>query len=413
MPDPIIAIIGLGYVGFPLALSFARKYQVTGYDSNYTKVAMHRQQLSFSGKENSRLLLSTDVIDIFKASVFIITVPTPVDTQKKPDLSALLTASRTVGAALKKGDLVIYESTVYPGCTEEDCVPVLEAASGLRYNEDFFCGYSPERINVGDQTHTLENIVKITSGSTPEAADKVDKLYASIIHAGTYKVSSIKVAEAAKVIENAQRDLNISFVNELALIMDRIGIDTNEVIDAAATKWNFLNFRPGLVGGHCIGVDPYYLTFKAEQLGYSPQVILSGRKVNEHMPHFVAEKLEQIFLQKGKMWDNPEILILGATFKENCDDLRNSRVLDLLESLNNKNARVTIVDPLVDMAALSLKLAVYFKSEIPPNLAFDAVILAVAHDNFRNIDFAEFKENGAIIYDIKNFIERDIVDARL
>lgn len=416
MANPEIAIIGLGYVGMPLALAFSAKYKVIGYDIDHDKVVQlgdtFKDKISFNNGI-SRLVLTEDKEDLESASIYIVTVPTPVDNNKQPDLTALTLASATVGSVLKKGDLVIYESTVYPGCTEEDCVPILEAVSRLKFNIDFFCGYSPERINVGDQIHTLENIIKITSGSTPEIADQVDALYSSIITAGTHKAPSIKVAEAAKVIENAQRDLNISFVNELALIMDKVGIDTNDVLDAAATKWNFLNFRPGLVGGHCIGVDPYYLTHKATQLGYVPKVILSGRSVNENMPNFVADKLQELFVQKGKPWLQPEVLILGATFKENCEDIRNSRVLDLLAILNKQNAKVTIVDPWIEIKNLPPSLALFFKNELNTTQRYDAVLLAVAHESFKKIDFNLFKEQGAMIYDIKNFVDRDIVDARL
>jgi UDP-N-acetyl-D-glucosamine/UDP-N-acetyl-D-galactosamine dehydrogenase len=338
--NPSIAIIGLGYVGFPLAVEFGKQYPTLGFDIDATRISeLNRgydrtQEVSDAQlKASAQLKFSSELTDLSACNTFIVTVPTPIDHFKKPDLGPLLKASEMIGKVLKKGDVVIYESTVYPGCTEEDCVPVLEQESGLKFNEDFFCGYSPERINPGDKVNTLTKIKKVTSGSTPEIADWVDQLYRSIIVAGTHKASSIKVAEASKAIENAQRDVNISFVNELALIFDRMGIDTSEVLEAAGTKWNFLNFKPGLVGGHCIGVDPYYLLHKSESLGYYPQVILSGRRVNDNMGLFVANKLVKLLIQKGKKIGGAKTLMLGITFKENCPDIRNSRVVDIYREL--------------------------------------------------------------------------------
>jgi UDP-N-acetyl-D-galactosamine dehydrogenase len=341
--DHKIAVIGLGYVGLPLAVEFGKKYDVVGFDINAERI--HALRMGEDGTMQTepaeitaakKLQFSTDLNDIRDCSIFIVTVPTPVDENKQPNLQPLLTASKMVGNVLKKGDIVIYESTVYPGCTEEDCVPVLQSESGLQYNQDFFCGYSPERINPGDKINTLTKIKKVTAGSTPEVANYIDALYASIITAGTHKASSIKVAEAAKSIENAQRDINISFVNELALIFDKMNIDTHEVLEAAATKWNFLPFKPGLVGGHCIGVDPYYLAYKAKQLGHTPQVILSGRAVNDEMSLFVANKLNRLMSEKGLAQKGAKVLLLGVTFKENCPDIRNSKVFEIVNHLSTQ-----------------------------------------------------------------------------
>jgi len=345
-------------------------------------------------------------------NTFIVTVPTPINQFKAPDLTPLIKASEMLGAVLKKGDLVIYESTVYPGCTEEDCVPVLEKVSGLKFNVDFFAGYSPERINPGDKVNTLTKIKKVTSGSTPEIAERVDELYRSIIIAGTHKAPSIKVAEASKAIENAQRDVNISFVNELALIFDRMGIDTNDVLDAAGTKWNFLKYKPGLVGGHCIGVDPYYLAHKAESLGYHPQVILSGRRVNDNMGLFVANKVVKLLIQKGHKIAGCKALILGITFKENCPDIRNTKVVDIYHELHQFGISVDIYDPWAD----NEKVHEEYNLNLVPNLdtAYDAIILAVAHDEFNTIDYNKLTNgNNAVIFDTKAFINRGIVDARL
>lgn len=424
-----IAVIGLGYVGLPLAVEFARQYHVIGFDIDRKRVLelnqlidntgeIREQELSsvmLPGPESTDkgLLITSSVQDIAGASVFIITVPTPIDGNKKPDLAPLLNATSLVGSVLKKNDIVIFESTVYPGCTEEDCVPVLEKNSGLKYNTDFFCGYSPERINTGDKLNTLTKIIKVTSGSTAATAEIVDRLYKTIITAGTHKAPSIKVAEAAKAIENAQRDLNISFVNELALIFDRIGIDTNDVLDAAGTKWNFLKYKPGLVGGHCIGVDPYYLVHKAEDFGYSPEVILSGRRVNEYMSTFVGEKVISLLKSRDKEIAGAHILILGITFKENCPDIRNSRVIDLLQYLSGRQAIVDVHDPWAAQDAVQSEYNVSLLPQIDYEKKYDAVILAVAHTEFSNVNFELLKGKGSIIYDIKAFIDRKLIDGRL
>lgn len=415
----IIAVIGLGYVGLPLALEFAGKdgFEVIGYDTDVSRIAQIGDYIvkgKYGNDVSSRFRLVTDIGKAEAATIFIITVPTPVDADKCPDLRYLLQASRSVASVLKKGDIVIYESTVYPGCTEEDCVPVLEQVSGLVYNQDFYCGYSPERINVGDDTHTLTDIKKITSGSTQEVAEKVDRLYACIIKAGTYKAPSIKVAEAAKAIENAQRDLNISFVNELALIFDKMGIDTHDVIEAASTKWNFFKFKPGLVGGHCIGVDPYYLTYKAAQLGYQPKVILSGRRVNESIAGFVADKVYLLMAAKGKdIRTALKILMLGVTFKEHCADVRNSRAIDLYHSFKEKGSEVDVYDPWADAVQVREEYSVSLLPAIESDKVYDAVVLVVAHNDFLNINFETIKANHSVIYDVKSFLPRDIVDGRL
>ncbi|WP_232214694.1 nucleotide sugar dehydrogenase [Asinibacterium sp. OR53] len=409
-----IAVVGLGYVGLPLAVAFGRHYRVLGFDTNEERV----KELS-KGIDKTKELTPEDIQAavhigfssqlqaIADCNVFIITVPTPLDAHKRPNLSYLLKASKMVGSVLKKGDIVIYESTVYAGCTEEDCVPVLERASGLRYNTDFFCGYSPERINPGDRVHTVTTIKKVTSGSTPAVAAEIDVLYASIITAGTHLAPSIKVAEASKAIENAQRDVNISFMNELAFIFDRMDIDTYDVLAAAKTKWNFLPFRPGLVGGHCIGVDPHYLAHKAQVLGYQPKVILSGREVNDQMGVFVAEKLIALLAAKkqGRL-QGCRVLILGITFKENCSDTRNTKVVDIYQTLVTAGLIVAVYDPWVGQME-----GIHMVGELTYN--YDAVILAVAHQQFREIDFSRFKQQGALIFDAQGFIERDLVDERL
>jgi UDP-N-acetyl-D-galactosamine dehydrogenase len=423
-----IAVIGLGYVGLPLAIEFGKKYDVLGFDINKSRIEElnrgedHTKEADIEGlaqatqnfKENKGygLQFSDDPTSLAPYNVFIITVPTPIDHFKKPDLLPLLKASELLGKVLKKGDIVIYESTVYPGCTEEDCVPVLEKHSGLKFNKDFFCGYSPERINPGDKLNTLTKIKKVTSGSTPEIAEEVDALYRSIITAGTFKASSLKVAEASKAIENAQRDVNISFVNELALIFDRIGIDTNEVLDAAGSKWNFLKFKPGLVGGHCIGVDPYYLAHKAESLGYHPQVILSGRRVNDNMGMFVANKVIKLMIKRGHKIDGARALILGFTFKENCPDVRNSRVVDIYNELIQFGIHVDIYDP---NAHAKDVLAEYNLKLIPElHQKYDAIILAVSHEEFRSLDYSALKfGQNAVVFDTKAFLDRAIVDGRL
>jgi len=416
--NPSIAIIGLGYVGFPLAVEFGKQYPTLGFDIDATRISeLNRgydrtQEVSDAQlKSSSQLKFSSELNDLTSCNTFIVTVPTPIDHFKKPDLGPLLKASEMIGHVLKKGDVVIYESTVYPGCTEEDCVPVLEKHSGLKFNEDFFCGYSPERINPGDKVNTLTKIKKVTSGSTPKIADWVDQLYRSIIVAGTHKASSIKVAEASKAIENAQRDVNISFVNELALIFDRMGIDTSEVLEAAGTKWNFLNFKPGLVGGHCIGVDPYYLLHKSESLGYYPQVILSGRRVNDNMGLFVANKLVKLLIQKGKKIGGAKTLMLGITFKENCPDIRNSRVVDIYRELTDFGMEVDVYDPWANKAEVKIEHGIDLISDLLVN--YDAIVLTVAHQEFLNLPYANLKAANGIIFDIKSVLDRTLVDARL
>ena len=416
--NPSIAIIGLGYVGFPLAVEFGKQYPTLGFDIDATRISeLNRgydrtQEVSDAQlKASSQLKFSSELTDLSACNTFIVTVPTPIDHFKKPDLGPLLKASEMIGSVLKKGDVIIYESTVYPGCTEEDCVPVLEKRSGLKFNEDFFCGYSPERINPGDKVNTLTKIKKVTSGSTPEIAEWVDQLYRSIIVAGTHKASSIKVAEASKAIENAQRDVNISFVNELALIFDRMGIDTSEVLEAAGTKWNFLNFKPGLVGGHCIGVDPYYLLHKSESLGYYPQVILSGRRVNDNMGLFVANKLVKLLIQKGKKIGGAKTLMLGITFKENCPDIRNSRVVDIYRELSDFGMEVDVYDPWANKAEVKKEHGIDLVAELGAN--YDAIVLTVAHQEFLNLPYASLKAENGIIFDIKSVLDRTLVDARL
>ena len=426
-----IAIIGLGYVGLPLAVEFAKKYMVVGFDINSDRITElnnaedHTLEVSSKSlkkvivsdsldlsESNVGLLPSKDVTDIASANIFIVTVPTPIDQHKKPNLTPLISASKIVGGVLKRGDIVIYESTVYPGCTEEACVPVLEKTSGLNYNEDFFCGYSPERINPGDKIHTLTKIKKVTSGSTPETAKTIDSLYNSIITAGTHLAPNIMVAEASKAIENAQRDVNISFVNELALMFDRMNIDTYDVIEAASTKWNFLPFKPGLVGGHCVGVDPYYLTYKSESLGYSPNVVSSGRKVNDQMGVFVASKLIKIMIQKGIRIKGSNILILGITFKENCPDIRNTKVVDIYHELKTYNTNVSVCDPWANKEEVNKKYGIEL-IQINNRKNYDAIILAVAHNEFEKINFEELNTQGVVIYDTKAFIPKNLVDGRL
>ncbi|MEI6151571.1 MAG: nucleotide sugar dehydrogenase [Chitinophagia bacterium] len=415
---PTIAIVGLGYVGLPLALAFAKQYTVIGFDINEARVIDlenakdHTLECTEAEIKNATdLEFTSSISSIKEATIFIVTVPTPIDADKRPNLKPLLEASAMIGSVLKKGDIVIYESTVYPGCTEEDCAPVLEKQSGLVFNKDFYCGYSPERINPGDKVHTLTTIKKLTAGSTPDIANKVDALYASIITAGTFKVSSIKVAEAAKSIENAQRDINISFVNELALIFDRMGIDTHEVLEAAATKWNFLPFKPGLVGGHCIGVDPYYLAHKATSLGYHPQVILSGRNVNDQMGTFVTEKLIQLLTASGLPVKGAKALILGVSFKENCPDIRNSKAFEIHAQLGAAGMEVDAFDPYANAIEVKQKHAIDLVNALGK---YDAIVLVVAHDFFKSLDYASLKRSDkTIIYDTKAFLDRSIVTARL
>lgn len=415
-----IGIIGLGYVGLPLSLAFAAKYKVIGYDINTARVAALVAGIDATHEvEPAQInavadhIVFTDHIQLLKdCNIFIITVPTPVDAAYQPDLSFLVEASAQVAGILKKGDIVIYESTVYPGCTEEECMPVLAQHSGLVYNQEFFIGYSPERINPGDRSRPITSILKITSGSNEGVARIVNELYASVITAGTYLAPSIKVAEAAKAIENAQRDVNISFMNELALIFDRLGIDTMEVLKAAGTKWNFLPFKPGLVGGHCIGVDPHYLAYKAMQVGYDPQVILSGRKVNEQMGVFVGEKVVALLAKKyaGNI-AGKTVLILGFAFKENCSDIRNTKVIDIYTTLTGAGLQVRIVDPMVNADLVKAAHGINLVEQIEDT--YHAIILAVAHDCFNTINFKALKHKGAIIYDTKSMIDVDLVDARL
>jgi UDP-N-acetyl-D-galactosamine dehydrogenase len=424
-----IAVVGLGYVGLPLAIEFGKKYDVIGFDINTHRVEElsrcedHTREaniedlrkasdLKRSGSAKG-LSFSSDARDLCKANVFIVTVPTPIDSFNNPDLTPLLKASVTVGGALKKGDIVIYESTVYPGCTEEDCVPVLERQSGLKFNADFFCGYSPERINPGDKVNTLTKIKKITSGSTPEVADVVDGLYRSIIEAGTHKAPNLKVAEAAKAIENAQRDVNISFVNELALIFDRVGIDTADVIEAAGTKWNFLKYKPGLVGGHCIGVDPYYLAHKSKALGYDPQVILSGRRVNNSIAGFIANKVLKLMIQKDHKIKHSRALILGFTFKENCPDVRNTKVIDIYKELEEFGLQVDVYDPWANVQEVKREYDLDLLSVLDPETSYEAIVVAVEHDEFKTIDYKKYRDAGAVIFDVKGFVDRSLVDARL
>ncbi|MBD1399614.1 Vi polysaccharide biosynthesis UDP-N-acetylglucosamine C-6 dehydrogenase TviB [Pelovirga terrestris] len=416
-----IAIIGLGYVGLPLAAEFGKHFPTVGFDINQQRIDELRR-----GYDRTRELESTDLQaaehlryaskleDIARCTVYIVTVPTPIDDHKKPDLRPLLAASASVGKVLKPGDLVIYESTVYPGCTEDDCVPILEQHSGLSFNQDFFCGYSPERINPGDKQHTVTNILKVTSGSTPEVAERVDTLYRQIITAGTYKAGSIKVAEAAKVIENAQRDINIAFVNELALIFDRMGIDTIEVLEAAGTKWNFLPFRPGLVGGHCIGVDPYYLTYKAESIGYHPHMILAGRRINDGMGSYVAGRVVKIMIKKGLAIVGAKVLMMGITFKENCPDIRNSRVIDIIKEMQDYGCAIEIFDPWADSDEVRHEYNVELVSEQQmQSQGYQAVIVAVAHQEFVSLNPRDLVGDGGVVYDIKGMYDKHLTDGRL
>lgn len=419
---PCIAVIGLGYVGLPLAVEFGKQRRVIGYDINLARV----KELE-SGRDGTLevtsadlasavyLTFTSDLESLHQCAIYIVTVPTPIDDHKRPDLGPLLGASADLGSVLKRGDYVIYESTVYPGATEERCVPVLESVSGLKCNKDFFVGYSPERINPGDKEHRLASIIKVTSGSNQNAADFVDELYASIIKAGTYKAASIRVAEAAKVIENTQRDLNIALVNELAIIFNKIGIDTNEVLTAAATKWNFLPFKPGLVGGHCIGVDPYYLTYKAEEIGYHPQIILAGRRLNDSMGAYVAGQLVMAMIKQGIVVNEANVLMLGLTFKENCPDLRNSRVIDIVTELESFSCNVDVYDPNVSESAALLQSGVSLKTELKQGF-YDGIIVAVAHQQFINMGAAKIRALGkgsAVLFDLKSIFEASQTDLRL
>jgi nucleotide sugar dehydrogenase len=425
-----IAIIGQGYVGLPLAIAFSEHFPVIGFDINETRIdelkrgvdrtleadkkELERARALFTTSTQSKgYNASNSTADIADANVYIVTVPTPIDRYNSPDLSPLLGASKMIGELLNHGDLVIYESTVYPGCTEEECIPVLEKFSGLKFNHDFFVGYSPERINPGDKVNSLQKVVKVTSGSTPEAGLAVDGLYKKIIEAGTHLAPSIKVAEAAKVIENAQRDVNISFMNELALIFDRVGIDTQDVLDAAGTKYNFLRFKPGLVGGHCISVDPYYLAQKATQLGYHPHVILSGREVNDQIASFIASKVVKLMIQKNIRFEGAKALVLGITFKENCPDIRNSKVIDMINDLQEFGLKVDIYDPWVNIAEVKKHFNLDLLTNLPESGDYDSVILAVGHREFLHLDLNNLKKNPSVVFDIKGILDRKLVDARL
>ncbi len=417
-----IAIVGLGYVGLPLAVEFGKHFDTLGFDIKAARVKdlkAHRDSTlevdRAELKAAKRLTYSSNSRDLRRANVFIVTVPTPIDKHNRPDLSPVVSASRTVGGALKKGDVVIFESTVYPGCTEEIAVPILETASGLKYNRDFFCGYSPERINPGDKSHRLPSIKKVTSGSTPAIADFVDALYGTIITAGTHKASSMAVAEAAKVIENTQRDVNIALVNELSLIFDRLGLDTEEVLKAAGTKWNFLPFRPGLVGGHCIGVDPYYLTHKAQEVGYHPEIILAGRRLNDNMSLRVAERVSHLMVEKRVHVKGARILVMGLTFKENCPDVRNSKVVDVIRELTKYGARVDAYDPWVDPREVKHEYGITPVKTLTRG-RYDAIVIAVAHDQFRDMGAAAIRKLGKrrhVLFDIKYVFKASQVDGRL
>ena len=417
-----IGLVGLGYVGLPLAVEFGKQYDTVGFDVHEARIAALREGHDATREVSpdelaaaTRLQLTTRAADLARCNVYIVTVPTPIDAARRPDLRPLVAASETLGTVLKPGDTVVYESTVYPGCTEEICVPILERVSGLRFNQDFFAGYSPERINPGDKEHRVTNILKVTSGSTPEVADFVDALYGSIISAGTHKASSIKVAEAAKVIENTQRDVNIALVNELALIFAKMNIDTLEVLQAAGTKWNFLPFRPGLVGGHCIGVDPYYLTHKAQELGYHPEVILAGRRINDGMGSFVATQVLRLMAQRGISIVGARILVLGLAFKENCPDLRKTRVVDIVRELQDYHAQVDVHDPWVDAAEARHEYGLDPVAE-PPAGGYDAIIIAVGHRQFAELGatgLRAFGKPNAVLYDVKYVLPLEAVDGRL
>jgi UDP-N-acetyl-D-galactosamine dehydrogenase len=418
-----VAVVGLGYVGLPLAIEFAKKYQTVGFDINTNRVKelnnyfdRTKEVENFILKEsieNKIITITSDIKAIASCNIFIVTVPTPTDKNNRPDLRPMISASKMIGTVLKKDDIVIFESTVYPGVTEDICAPALEESSKLIYNKDFFVGYSPERINPGDKEHTVSKILKITSGSTTQTAELVDNLYKSIISAGTYLASSIRVAEAAKVIENSQRDINIAFVNELAKIFNLLDIDTNEVLKAAGTKWNFLNFKPGLVGGHCIGVDPYYLAQKAQEVGYHSEIILAGRRLNDGMGKYIAtELIKQMVIKDIKIKD-ANILILGFTFKENCPDVRNTKVIDIVNELMTFNTKLLIFDPIADKKEVKQEYGIPIIQKIDIDQKFDAIILAVAHNEFHNLDLKKLRKENSIIYDIKSFYNIDVVDFRL
>jgi UDP-N-acetyl-D-galactosamine dehydrogenase len=426
MSLPKIAIIGLGYVGLPLAVAFAKKYPVVGFDINQSRVdelnsgTDHTLEVSdmdlkeaLTNNDSPAMKLSTESTDMKEATIFIVTVPTPTDKNRQPVLTPLIKASETIGSILKDGDIVIYESTVYPGVTEEICVPVLEQFSGKTFNKDFFAGYSPERINPGDKEHTITTILKVTSGSTPEIAKRVDDLYASIITAGTHLATSIRVAEAAKVIENSQRDINIAFVNELSKIFRLLDIDTNDVLEAAATKWNFIKFSPGLVGGHCIGVDPYYLAQKALEVGYNPEIILSGRRMNDGMGKYVANEVIKLMLNKEAKVKNGKALVLGITFKENCPDTRNTKAIDVIEELRSYSMDVDVCDPWANTQEVKTLFDIDLLRCEDLKSTYDTIILAVSHNEFLNLNFEALKNDNAVIFDVKSFLPTDKIDGRL
>jgi UDP-N-acetyl-D-galactosamine dehydrogenase len=415
-----IAVIGLGYVGLPLAVEFGKKIKTIGFDINKNRIEELKSGIDKTlevSDENMKMAqfitYSANIADIKECNYFIVTVPTPTDKNNRPDLTPLYKASETVGKVLKKGDIVIYESTVYPGVTEDECVPVLERVSGLKFNVDFYCGYSPERINPGDKEHTVTKILKVTSGSTPAIADKVDALYRSIIVAGTFKATSIKVAEAAKVIENSQRDINIAFVNELSKIFNLMGINTNDVLEAAGTKWNFLKFKPGLVGGHCIGVDPYYLAQKAQEVGYHPEIILAGRRLNDSMGAYVATETIKLMIKKDIKVKNAKVLVLGFTFKENCPDVRNTKVIDIINELKTYNVNLTVVDPWAEPEEVVHEYNIATLKHIPVGSKYDAIVLAVSHNEFKQLDITSYKADLNVIFDVKGLLDDNIVDGRL
>lgn len=419
--EKTICIIGLGYVGLPIAVEFGKKYPTVGFDINKKRVDELSEGIDITLEVDSTelkkahyLSYTASIDDCKNCNYYIVCVPTPIDEHKKPDLTPLIKSSEQVGKVLKKGDIVVYESTVYPGCTEEECVPILENVSGLLYNKDFFCGYSPERINPGDREHTFARIKKVVSGSTPEVAEKINNLYSSVVTAGTYLAPSIKVAEAAKVIENAQRDINIAFVNELSLIFHRMSIDTKEVLKAASTKWNFLNFTPGLVGGHCIGVDPYYLTFKAQSVGYLPEVILAGRRINDSMGIYIAREVVKLMIKKNHMIQGSDVLVLGITFKENCPDIRNSKVIDIIQELNDFGCQTYISDPWAELEEVETEYGIKMLDDNSLNrLKFNAIIIAVAHDEFKDYDLNNLKKDNCVVYDVKWVLDKSDVDGRL
>jgi len=416
-----IGVVGLGYVGLPISIAFSRKYKVIGYDINLDRInslnkfidsTLEVSKAALRKALKNNFSITTKINALNDCNIYIITVPTPINSDKTPDLSYLIDATMSIGKILSNNDIVIYESTVYPGCTEEVCVPILEKYSQLKYNKNFYCGYSPERINPGDKEHTVEKIVKVISGSTDEVAKKIDKLYSSVINAGTYVAKSIKIAEAAKVIENTQRDINIAFINELAIIFNKMNIDTNDVLEAASTKWNFLDFRPGLVGGHCIGVDPYYLAYKAEKEGHSPEIILAGRKVNDYVGEFIANQVIDE-MKKRNLLLKPSVLVMGVTFKENCPDFRNTKVIDILSELNKNNLSLDIFDPLVDKESFKKQHNLIVHNTLP-NKKYHAIILAVAHDEFKLVDVESLKESSkAVVYDVKGFLEKKVITNRL